>query len=535
MTTKFLKAFAYERFSSEMQREESIDAQKRAIEDYCSNKNIKIVRHYTDRGVSATTANRPEFQNMIHDSEESNINFVIVHKFDRFSRDKYDSITNKKKLIDNGIRVISVSEPIDNTPEGILLEGMIESYSQFYTQNLAREVEKGRRENAYKCMHIGGKPPYGYNVDKLTKRLIVNEKEAVGIRLIFKLLLDGNSYPKIADALNKQGITTSKGNVFGKNSLHEILINEKYTGVYIYNKSASKDRNNKRNGHRYKSDDEIIRVENGVPQIVSKEDFVKVQEIIRNRKKNCASNKAKETYLLSGKIFCGICGSTYGGNSRKARPDHKAYVGYRCVKKNGKIKCSNQEVNRTRIEALVLDKLSDYLFNSDKVRELTKTYNEFIIKQNQGIQEIRKNINDSITSTNMKISNLLNVIENSGSYSVAQRITELEKIKGEYETSLFELESSNNIATYSEQDITKQLRLAKTLFRNGSLKSTKTLINRFVDCVLIFPDKIEIKVNFDIDKSYNKKELINAGHKDQYLSESFEHDTRAYYGGEGGI
>ena len=372
----------------------------------------------------------------------------------------------------------------------------------------------------------------------MTKRLIVNEKEAVGVRLIFKLLLEGISYPDIAYALNKKRLTTSNGNAFGKNSLHEILINEKYTGVYIYNKSASKDGNNKRNGHKYKSNDKIIRVEGGVPQIISKDDFIKAQEIIKNRKKKCASNKAKEVYLLSGKLFCGVCGSTYGGNSRKERPDHKAYVGYRCVKKNGKIKCTNQEVNRTRIEALVLDKLSEYLFNTDRVSEITKTYNEYIIKQNEELLETRNRINDCITSTNTKISNLLNAIENGSSSSVIQRISELEKIKDDYETSLLELNNNNGIIQYSEEYITKQLLLAKKLFKNSSLKSTKALINTFIDKVVIYPDKIEIKVNFNLEahrSQNNKKELINSGHQNQCLSASFEHNTRAYYGGEGGI
>ena len=244
------------------------------------------------------------------------------------------------------------------------------------------------------------------------------------------------------------------------------------------------------------------------------------------------------TYLLSGKIICGVCGSSYGGNSRKERPDHKAYIGYRCEKKNWKIKCINKEVNRTRIETLVLDKLSEYLFNTDKVSEITQTYNEYIKQQNNEFLETKIRLNECITSINSKISNLINVIENGGSISVVQRINELEKTKSEYETYLFELDNDHNIVQYSEQYITEQLLLAKKLFKSGTLKLTKSLINRFIDKVIIYPNKIEIKINFDIDENKsinNKKELINDDLKDQHLSASFKHDSRAYYGGEGGI
>jgi len=109
--------------------------------------------------------------------------------------------------------------------------------AEYYILNLAREVEKGKMENALKCNHTGGLPPLGYNVDKQTKKLVINPDEAGAVKLIFEIILKGESYMDVVNELNRKGYKTKTGNVFGKNSLFSILKNEKYCGTYIYNKS----------------------------------------------------------------------------------------------------------------------------------------------------------------------------------------------------------------------------------------------------------------------------------------------------------
>ena len=147
--------------------DESIDAQIRAIEEYASKNNIQIVKVFADRAKSATSANRPEFQNMIKycEADDTGISMVMVHKLDRFSRDKYDSAMYKQKLKVKGIRVVSVLENLDNSPESVILESVIEGMAQYYSANLAREVAKGQKENALKALHNGGDAPLGYDVE----------------------------------------------------------------------------------------------------------------------------------------------------------------------------------------------------------------------------------------------------------------------------------------------------------------------------------------------------------------------------------
>lgn len=155
------RAVAYARFSSSMQREESIDAQIRAIQDYAQRQGYVLVNTYIDRAVSATSDKRPEFQNMIADAASNSFEAVIVHKLDRFARSRYDSAHYKYQLKRHGVSVLSVSENLDDSPESVVLEAVLEGMAEYYSKNLAREVEKGKQENARKGHHVGGTPPLG--------------------------------------------------------------------------------------------------------------------------------------------------------------------------------------------------------------------------------------------------------------------------------------------------------------------------------------------------------------------------------------
>jgi site-specific DNA recombinase len=175
-----IRAAAYARYSSDNQREESIDAQLRAIREYCDRNGIRLVKIYTDEARSATTDDRPGFLQMIQDSALGLFDAVIVHKLDRFSRDRYDSAFYKRQLKKNGVRLISVLENLDDSPESIILESVLEGMAEYYSRNLAREVMKGMKETALQCKHTGGKPPLGYDVAP-DGTYVINEQEAKAV------------------------------------------------------------------------------------------------------------------------------------------------------------------------------------------------------------------------------------------------------------------------------------------------------------------------------------------------------------------
>jgi site-specific DNA recombinase len=224
---KNLRAVAYARFSSDNQRDESIDAQMRAIEQFCEQKGLLLVETYTDRAKSATSDKRPAFQKLITDSDKHIFDVVVVHKLDRFSRDKYDSAKYKHKLKKNGVKVLSVTENLDGSPESIILESVIEGMAEYYSKNLAREVMKGMKETALKCQHTGGFAPLGYSVDPVTRKYVINESEREIVETIFDMYLDGNGYNQIVKALNEKKFKSRYGKAIGKSIIPTILSNEK--------------------------------------------------------------------------------------------------------------------------------------------------------------------------------------------------------------------------------------------------------------------------------------------------------------------
>ena len=157
------KAALYARFSSDNQRAESIEAQLRALHEFCEKQGVVIVGEYCDHARSATTDDRPEFLRMIEESRRNTFNLIIVHKLDRFSRNRYDSAYYKHELKKTGVSLISVLEQIDDSPESIILESVLDGMAEYYSKNLAREVMKGLTENALQGKHTGGLPPLGYN------------------------------------------------------------------------------------------------------------------------------------------------------------------------------------------------------------------------------------------------------------------------------------------------------------------------------------------------------------------------------------
>jgi site-specific DNA recombinase len=199
---QIVRAVIYARFSSDNQREESIDAQVRAIRDYARKNSVIITGEYIDKAKSAMTDNRPEFLRMVSDSAKGKFDLVLVHKLDRFARNRHDSIGYRMELKRHGVSLVSVLEYLDESPESLILESVLEAMAEYYSKNLAREVNKGMKENALKGLHTGGIPPLGYDLDPETKMLVINEKEAEAVRLTYEMFNEGCGYGRIIDELN---------------------------------------------------------------------------------------------------------------------------------------------------------------------------------------------------------------------------------------------------------------------------------------------------------------------------------------------
>ena len=493
------RAVVYARFSSDNQRDESIDAQLRAINEYADKNNIKIVNQFIDRAKSATSDKRPEFQNMIKfcEADTTGISMVIVHKLDRFSRDKYDSAMYKQKLKVKGIRVVSVLENLDNSPESLILESVIEGMAQYYSANLAREVAKGQRENGLRAMHNGGDAPLGYDVTN-DKRYAINKEEAQAVKIIFDMYVNGYSYRNIIDKLNDLGYKTKRGNKFGKNSLHGILSNEKYTGVYVFNKTQRKGINGKRNGHKQKSEDEIIKVEGGMPQIIGKDIFIQAQEMMQKRKKAPGSHKAITLYLLTGIIKCGECGHAMQGNKRKDKYGND-YISYRCGCRKQKRDCKNKEIKREYLEEFVLTELEEHVLNDNAIPALSKELNERLKTKSNDNHEMLNNLRNKLDKVNKEIENILTAIMSGIMNSMLKdKLDELEQVKLNLDLKINELSiESNSVESVdiTEDQIRNMFGRFKEFVLTRNLPECKKFISDYVKEVVVYRDHVEVIFN----------------------------------------
>jgi len=498
----------YARFSSDNQRTESIDAQIRAMNQFCKQQHWQIVATYTDEARSATTDNRPQFQQMIADSSKGIFDIVLVHKLDRFSRDRYDSAIYKKRLKKNNVTLCSVLERIDDSPESIMMESVLEGMAEYYSKNLGREVMKGMKETALQAKHTGGCPPLGYDVGE-DRKLVINEHEAEAVRIIFEMFAKGHGYSEIINYLNEHGYITKRGRIFGKNSLYEILSNEKYTGVFVFNKAAAKN-DSRRNNHAYKTNDQIIRIEGGCPAIIGRKLFEKVQRIKAKNRRNTGRYHGKEFYLLTGKVFCGVCGKRIQGNLRFSGERKNRLCTYRCDEP--KALCKNKENNKDYLDAYVADLLRQKIFNKAALRRKINAVNKYISAYNAEFNEHYDRIKNELDEVIMALVNITEAVEKGIiTDSLIERSEVLEAKKNELHLQLLTLRRYEPL---NLEDYLHLINDYRTMERNTP--EFRTFVQTYVDKVVTYPYHIEVVLDAGFGVTDELKETITIRRGDLY-------------------
>ncbi len=442
---KEIRAVAYARVNSKEQadKELSIPAQLEAIRNYCKQKGWKLMHEYIDAGKSAKTDERPEFQRMVAMAKRQNRNFdtIIVHKVDRFSRNRDDHVIYKSLLKKLGVSVHSVTEQTDpETPHGFLMEGIMEVISEFYNMNLKTETMKGMRENAKRGFHNGGYASYGYRLSKVTESsgntktiLVPGPDDEVGTvkRIFHNYVYDGYGYKKIASLLNEERIPSPSGEQWSYSSIHSMLHNEAYIGNKVWNKhdySAGKTK---------KSEDEWIRLENTHIALVSQEVFNLVPVRSKTRIKNSNFFEAANTpYVLRGLFKCPFCGSNMvSGQSGGCGQNRNIRRYYICglYQRKGKSVCKFKSFNKELIENCVINILlrEFTMFSLKDVlqEEIIRFASELTKEQRYKLNTIEK----EIEMVNLKLSML------NDSQDEIMKITNSKKYIEEYNTQLNEL------------------------------------------------------------------------------------------------
>lgn len=480
-----IRAVAYPRYSSDNQREESISAQLKAIEQYCLQKGYALINVYPDEEKTATTDRRPNFQRMIQDSHKRLFDVVIVHKLDRFARNRYDSAHYKRTLKKNGVRLESVLEQLDNSPESVVLESVLEGMAEYYSLNLAREVRKGMIENAENGIHTGGKPPYGLKISPTTRKLEIDEHTYKAVQIYFESVDAGLSNQDIANRLNKLGYRTQKGRNFTQNSFFGWATNRKYRGDYVFNVTSSKDEDGRRNNNKKKPLEEQTILPGIIPAIINDSLWNRVNEKFKSRKFAPGRMKAKVNYLLTGKVYCGSCGALYSGNSytNTKSKDRNVLTYYKCQSK-----CGNTSVRKDDIEETVIRALTTHCFSDEGVEEIISRVQELYRKEKERMGNEIEPIKQELKELDGKLKNWVAAL-GAGVQSVIEEIKHTEQRK---EALLFELQRAEIIEKTNILDdslIVGILNSKKNSLLSASDDEKKQVLQEYVDRVVIQPSK----------------------------------------------
>ncbi len=477
-----LTAVIYARYSSDSQREESIDGQLRECKAFAEKNDIQIVGTYIDRALSAKTDNRPDFQKMIKDSAKKQFNNIIVWKLDRFARNRYDSAHYKSILKKNGVRVLSATEAISQGAEGIILESVLEGMAEYYSAELAEKVIRGQTENAYKCKFNGGTVPFGYVIDE-EHNFKLNNETAPFVAKAYQMYSDGYTMNEIADEFNVNGLRNTRGTKFNVNSISKILTNRRYIGEYAYR--------------------DIV-IQDGIPAIVSKDLFNRIQELIAKNKKSPARKKADDEYILTTKLYCGKCMTFMVGESGTAR-NQNTYRYYKCLSAKRKSGCDKKAIKKEWIENIVIKEIMKVIWDDALIDNLSNAVLKLQGEENTVLPLLKK----QLAETEKSIDNILNAMEQGiFNSSTKKRLDDLEHRKEEIEVQIAEENIKKPMLT-KDQIVFWFYRLRKTDVTNATHR--KRLVDSFVNAIIVHDDRLEFYFNYkDGATTLSVKDLENS-------------------------
>ncbi len=496
-------AVVYARYSSHGQTEQSIEGQIAAAKTYAEKKGYTIIHEYCDRAKTGTNDNREAFQQMLSDTAKHSFGVIIVWKVDRFGRNREEITFNKYRCKKHGVRVEYVAENISEGPEGIILESVLEGMAEYFSVQLSQNVRRGLQEAAKKHRPLGGKVPLGFRVGS-DKGYEIDPDNAPVIRMIFEQYTAGSSITEIITDLNAKGYRTQNGREFTKCSLPRILQNPRYCGTYVYKDLSGN----------------VVMDENAIPAIIDKELFMKAQEMSAVHKRMPARQWNYSDYLLTGKLFCGLCGAPMIGESGFGKAKVK-YSYYMCSNhRHKKQECEKKTVRQDWIDGLVLEQAHHLLDDPDLLNSIVDAVWKYYQETDTSQAEMNA-LQSQLSEVQRSIKNLLSAVEEGMPYKLAQpRISELQGQQAALQK------------TISEQQIVDGIRLTRDYiqfflekFRDYDLKDVdfgRKLVSTFINAVYLYDDQMTIAFNYTQSGSNATITLEDLEDKKSSYSEVFD-------------
>lgn len=480
-----MNAVIYARYSSHGQTEQSIEGQLRDNYAWAKQQGVTVVGEYIDRALSGTKDQRPDFLRMIEDASKRQFEMVIVWKLDRFARNRYDSAIYKAKLKKYGVKVVSVKEAITDSPEGIILEGLLESMAEYYSANLSQNVRRGLRESIAKGNYCGGTVPYGYRVEN--KKLVIDDKTAPMIRYMFEEYAKGNSKKDIIDELNRRGCMGRFGKPLSYNSMTHVLPNTVYIGEYKYAGSV---------------------VPGLAEPMIDRDLFAVVQERLKRNARSPAAEKAKVSYLLQGKAFCGYCGTPMVGESGRSHTG-AIYNYYACHAKKKRHGCHKKNERKDFIEWYVVEQTLQYILTPGRIERVARAVVEEYKKEfsDTRITDLEK----AVAQIDRELDKLVDALIDAPKAAhkrIYDRMEVLEAQKADIGTDLAKLRIAQAIQL-TEAEVRawlKQFTVGDPMDENFR----RRIIDVFINAIYLYDDRVLIFYNIKGGKQVSFIDIINS-------------------------
>ena len=465
------KAVIYARYSAGPgQTDQSIEGQLRECKAYIKQNNMLLAGTYADRHITGRTDKRPEFQRMIGDAEAGLFDVVVVYTTDRFSRSKYDSVVYKKQLKDLGIEIRYAAENIPEGPEGILLEALMEGWAQYYSEELSRKITRGMHDTALKAKSTGSKAPIGYRVGS-DQQYEIDQDVAPHVVHAFEMFLEGATFAEISRYFGDHDIRTGRGNLINGNAVRKLLTSRRYIGEYRW---------------------ADVVIEGGMPAIVPEDLFYMVQKKIQ---KNHRPHAKSAEYALSGKLFCGLCGSNYKGVSGTSKTGRKHYY-YKCTGKG----CSAGNLPAREFEAYIADAVSDALSEPaalDLISEKLHAY--WIESEKEAVASGAPDPKKELARVEKQLNALVyNLSQRPGSDALLNKLDELEAQREDLraQIAISEGKTAKNDPALSASAIREGV---EAFLQGFTFDDTETAVNRILEAFVRKVVKKEKKILIELN------------------------------------
>ena len=492
-------AAIYARVSSEAQDvENSIDAQIKQCREWAERNCYFVVKEFTDRAKSGRADNRPNFREMIEEAGRLGCQFeaVIVWKFSRFFRDRTESAFYKGRLMRYGVRVISINEPVDDSPVGKLTEGVLEAIDGFQSDSIGEDVRRGTRNLAGRGFFLGRSAPHGMmkvsvqDGSRVRHKLAPDPNFAPDIRRIFDLALQERTEGQIRSILDEEGIPNAGGRRWESRRVHEVLNNRHYAGTVVWGKSSKKE------GPAI--------CPNAHEGIVTPEEFERVQALLKARAPEVANPRhSGGGRLLSGLVRCRQCPGHF--NYTPAGRDGRKYSYLVCSnrKHQGARACSSPWLPTEKFEPLVIRTILENILTRENIslaiEELRAETGDANDKTASRLQQIESRLQD----VKGRMKRLYFAYENGDiEYEAfSERNQQLRDLKGKIEADRERTGTATadlNVILDNPEAVLAHLEKVNDFLRIEEPSRCRSWLKTFVKCLWIEPGRATVEYSIPL-------------------------------------